>query len=87
MQGNDRSISLRFRNRERRGVIFVQPILYNSCDNYFSPLFIGQKQWKENKKTCELSIVVFFLKKNYQNCKNNFEMFKKNNLGCSDTTI
>jgi len=32
------------------GVIFVQPILYNFCDNYFSPLFIGQKQWREKEE-------------------------------------
>jgi len=41
-----------------RGVIFVQLILYNSCDDYFSFLLIGQKQWRrkmmrENKSTCE----------------------------------
>jgi len=32
-----------------RGVIFVQPILYNFCDNYFFPFFIEQKQRREKK--------------------------------------
>jgi len=42
---------------KKKGVIFVQPILYDLCDNHFFPIFIGQKQLREkkkkNKKTCE----------------------------------
>ena len=39
-------------------MIFVQPILYNSYDKYFSPLFIGQnngerKNKRDNKNTCK----------------------------------
>ena len=37
-------------------MIFVQLILDNFGDNHFSPLVIGQKQWrdrkKKNKNTC-----------------------------------
>jgi len=32
------------------GVIFVQLILDNLDDNHFSPLVIGQKQWREKEE-------------------------------------
>jgi len=36
-----------------RGVIFVQLILDNFGDNHFSPLLIGQKQWREKEEERE----------------------------------
>jgi hypothetical protein len=36
-----------------RGVIFVQLKLDNFDDNQFSPLVIGQKQWREKEEERE----------------------------------
>jgi hypothetical protein len=44
-------------------VIFVQLILNNFGDNHFSPLVIGEKQWREKEEERIKKACTLFLKK------------------------